>query len=209
MSGDIISSQEILVRNISKDDLDDVLAVEEAAWPEELHANREKFESRLEMFPDGFFGIYVDGKLVGTLTSMLTNTEPSEELTWAELTDNGYIKNHEPKGKWLYIVSLAVSKPGVGYGSQLLSRAIGFSKERGCVGVYLQARPCEYDKYCSEKKEISIEEYLKITRKDGLSIDKEIRFYQNNGFIVVKPIENGEMDKESRNYTVTMILLNN
>ena len=47
---------DIKVRNVRREELDEVIRVEQEAWPAELMASKDKFESRLNVFPDGFFG---------------------------------------------------------------------------------------------------------------------------------------------------------
>ena len=198
---------ENIIHNLDDAHISEVMRVEAEAWPEELRASEEKFRSRLKIFPEGFFGIYVGSVLAGTLTSMRTNKQPTEDLKWAEVTGDGYIKNHEPNGRWLYVASLGISgrHAGQGLGKQLLAGgAFRLAKTSGCAGVFLQARPCDYDKYCKTNGELPIERYLKLRKADGSHIDKELRFYERAGFEIVKPVENGEEDKASRNYTVTM-----
>ena len=48
----------LIIRNAHSEDLDAVMRVEQD-WPEGQQAPREKFVSRLERFPDGFFLVAV------------------------------------------------------------------------------------------------------------------------------------------------------
>ncbi len=201
--------ESIIIDNVPVAHVSEVIRVEKEAWPEELRAPEDKFRQRLEKFPHGFFGIYVNGVLAGTLTSMRTNKTPQEDLKWDEVTGNGYVSTHEANGAWLYVVSLGVSEKysGKGLGASLIGKATEFAKSLGCEGLFLQARPCEYDTYCKANGDLPIGEYLKLRRLDGQHIDKEIRFYEKSGLKIVKPVEDGEIDAASRNYTVTMQFL--
>ena len=197
---------EIIITNLVDAHISEVLRVEAEAWPEELRASEEKFRSRLRIFPEGFFGACVNDILAGVLTSMRTSRMPEEKLTWNEITGNGYIKNHENNGDWLYVVSLGVSPKfsGRGVGNNLVAYAIKFAKNLGCAGLFLQARPIGYDSHCKANGDVPIEKYLLMRSADGKHIDKELRFYERAGLQIVKPVENGEVDAASRNYTVSM-----
>lgn len=53
------------------------------------------------------------------MTALIVQFEPeSPDHTWAQATDNGSIKNHEPHGNTLYVVDISVSphyrKLGIG-----------------------------------------------------------------------------------------------
>jgi len=64
---------DLKVRNVRREELDEVIRVEKEAWPAELRASKDKFESRINVFPEGFFGVYVNDKLVGVSTSISIN----------------------------------------------------------------------------------------------------------------------------------------
>jgi len=198
---------EVVVRNVKKEELDEVMRVEKETWPEEIQASREKFESRMKIFPEGFFGVYEDGKLVGVSTSEIVKYDPKKNnFTWEEITDNGWIKNtHDPSGNALYVVSVGVSQKrmGRGYGSLLVQKQKELVVKLDLDCLVLGARLSGYHKY----KDLSPEEYLK-KRKEGTSLpfDPEIRFYERNGLKVVKLMANYmENDPESLNYGVVMV----
>lgn len=198
-------------KNLSLDKKDifikEVLEVEKSAWPPELRASKEKFVSRLEMFPDGFFVAQINGKIKGVTTSQVTHY-PSSTKTWDEITDNGFIaKTHDPNKNALYVVSIGVAADTqrVGLGGMLLEAQKNLAFHRNLKCLFLGARVPGYDKYCKEHGEISIEEYLRLKNKQNESIDPEVRFYERKGFGIVKIVANFEPDKESRNYGVIMV----
>src|ERR1035437_7152309 len=85
--------------------LDEVGDVETRAWPSELRASREKFMSRLNVFPEGVIALKVDGKINAVTTSQRCNYNPAdmENHTWDDLTDAGMIaKTHNSTGNALY-----------------------------------------------------------------------------------------------------------
>lgn len=188
--------------------LDEVMRVEESAWPPELQATKEKFTSRLHVFPEGFFVAKVDGKIQGVTTSQITTYDPVASKTWDEITDNGMIvRTHNPSGDALYVVSVGVAKKAQGndIGSKIveIQKELTIKLELKCL--FLGARiPC-YDNYCKEHGELNIEDYLKLKDNDGEALDPEIRFYNRCGLEVRKIISKFEPDIESRNYGVVMV----
>lgn len=188
--------------------LDEVMDVERSAWPPELQATKEKFASRLHVFPEGFFVAKVDGKISGVTTSQITTYDPSVTKTWDEITDNGMIaKTHSPEGNALYVVSVGVAKEAQGnhVGGQIVEKQKELALGLGLKYLYLGARIPGYDKYCKEHGELTIEKYLETKDSDGEAVDPEIRFYNRRGLQVKKIISEFEADNDSRNYGAVMV----
>src|SRR5258708_23426997 len=75
--------------------LDEVVDVEKRTWPDELQASREKFASRLKVFPEGFIVARANGRALGVSTAQITFYDPSKSPTWDELTDSGFLRSEE------------------------------------------------------------------------------------------------------------------
>lgn len=107
----------IYIRNTELQDLDSVVALENRIWPAGTRAPKEKFQSRLEVFPPGFFLAFKNSHLIGASTSEIIRYQPGQEIaSWEEITDDGWIrKTHHSQGNALYVVSLgALSRSGAG-----------------------------------------------------------------------------------------------
>lgn len=182
-------------------------AVERSAWPDELEAPREKFLSRLEIFPEGFMVAKVDGVIKGMSTAQLTTYDPDKKVSWNALTDNGYIKSHDKNGDALYVVSVAVSQDtqGLGLGSKLVEAQKDLAKKLGKKYVFLGARVPGYDEYCKKNGDISIENYIDVKNEKGEVVDPELRFYMRRGLMPAKIVPNFEPDPPSRDYGVVML----
>ena len=197
------------IRNAEIKDLDEIVKLENQIWPEGTRANKEKFESRLKIFPQGFFLALKNGKLIGTSTSEIIFYNPKNPPTsWENITNNGYIKNHNPNGNALYVVSIvAVSRSGGG--SALINAQKNLTQKLNLEYLVLGARIPGYNKYCKENGEISIKNYIKLKRSDGELLDPELRFYTRNELNLVKINPNNmKNDKESRNYGAIMVWKN-
>ncbi len=191
--------------------LDGVMAVEQAAWPEELQASRAKFEKRFDLFPEGFVVAEKDGKIVGVSTAEITNYEASVHKTWDEITDNGMIEGtHNPTGEGLYVVSVGVSPDaqGDGVGGKLVQAQKELTERLGLKYLYLGARMPGYNEYCETHGEIPAQEYLELGGEDHRRFDPEIRFYEKQGLEWMKLIPNFEPDEQSKDFGVVMMWQN-
>ncbi|OGH21646.1 MAG: hypothetical protein A2629_01940 [Candidatus Levybacteria bacterium RIFCSPHIGHO2_01_FULL_41_15] len=188
--------------------LDQILNVEKNSWPPELQASREKFKSRLRIFPQGFLTVKINEKIKGVSTSQITTYDPSSQKTWDEITGNGMIKKtHNPSGNALYVVSVGVSadSQGKGIGGMLIQSQIELAEKLGLKYLFLGARIPGYDAYCKHNGDITVEDYLKKKNEKGDIYDPEIRFYDRQGLHVVKIIPDFEPDEQSRNYGIVML----
>ena len=199
--------------------LDQVMDVEGAAWPEGTRATKDKFESRAKVYPEGFFLAYEAGRVVGVSTSeVFSYSEDSDIQSWENITNNGFITSsqtesgtptgHQEQGNALYVVSLGVD-PAVrnrNIGSILIRRQQELATAKGLQYVVLGARLPGYAEAKQENPELTAEEYASSARADGSPRDDEIRFYSRNGFRISEVKANYmEDDPESLNYGVVMI----
>lgn len=190
--------------------LDSVVNVENSAWPLELRAPREKFSSRLTIFPDGFVALKVDGAIKAVTTAQRCNYDPNdrEAHTWDEFTDLGTIeKTHKADGNALYVVSVGVAADaqGQGLGAMLVEEQKKVAKKIGVEYLFLGARIPGYASFVKQHGEISVEDYLRQITDRGEPIDPEIRFYQRQGLVPAQIIPNFEPDDQSLDYGVVML----
>jgi GNAT superfamily N-acetyltransferase len=190
--------------------LDNVINVENSAWPVELRAPREKFASRLKIFAAGFLALKVDGAVKAVTTSQRCNYEPSdvEAHTWDDFTDFGTIeKTNKSNGNALYVVSVGVAADaqGRGLGAMLVEEQKKVAEKIGVGYLFLGARIPGYASYIKQHGEISVEDYLKQTTDMGESLDPEIRFYQRQGLMPAQIVPNFEPDDQSLDYGVVML----
>jgi hypothetical protein len=57
--------EKILVKRLTLKNLRDMVKVESESWSPELRASSETIKERLNRYPPGNLGIYVNGRLVG------------------------------------------------------------------------------------------------------------------------------------------------
>lgn len=194
------------VRNATPADLDEVMQLEHTIWPAGTQAPREKFESRLYIFPRGFYVAFSEGKMIGASTSQIIFYNPqTPPPSWESATAHGWIRNHNPEGNALYVVSLgAISRSGGG--TALLQAQKELARQLKLQYLVLGSRIPGYNAYCRSVREIPIEAYTQLKREDTELLDSELRFYTRNGLSIEKIVPDYmEDDAESRNYGAVMV----
>lgn len=168
------------VRNAIESDLDGVMAVE-AEWPEEQRAPREKFESRLERFPEGFFIVEADGRIVAVSTSTLKTYDPDDLgtfKTWEVCTNDGYLHPLGDRSDYnaCYIVSSGIRKAyrRGGIREALIRAHFANAVRLGLEFVVTGAMMPGYDRHCRECGDIPACEYA-FLKRDGEPLDPTLR----------------------------------
>jgi ribosomal protein S18 acetylase RimI-like enzyme len=198
--------KKIRIRKANIEDIPQILAVEEEAWPVGLRATEEMYRARIETFPKGTLVAEIEGKIQGVVVTQIVNFGSiinNKTLTWAQVTDNGFIKKtHDPTGDTLYGVNLSVSRYALfGVSSRLIEATgklvVSLNLKRGVLG----ARIPKYYRYADK---MTAEDYVK-TAFSGKPLDPELAFYLRNGLEIVRLIPNYmPNDYESLGYGVLL-----
>jgi len=103
----------IVIRNYTKEDFDELIQIQAECFPppfpSELWWNKEQLTNHVTLFPQGALCVEVESELAGSITGariLFAPAHPSH--TWEDITDNGYIRNHDRQGNTLYIVDISV-----------------------------------------------------------------------------------------------------
>lgn len=198
-----------LIRPASPADLDEIMAVEESAWPEGTRATREAFIERLNVFPEGFLVAVLNKHIVGVLTSQRISFIPGQPASgWEKTTNGGFIgTTHQSEGNTLNVVSVGVAEgyQGRGIGSHLIKRAQQLATEQGLAYVVLDSRVPDYAQY---HQQYTIQQYVSACAGDE-ALDRELRFYARLGFRMMSQndivAECMTCDLQSMNYGVRLV----
>ena len=124
---------EIVIRHVLPNDLEECFLVETAGFLPEEAATRETIKLRIDMFPEGFLVAEMDGRVVGILNSGATDKDDISEEELKQLI------GHDPAGKNMVVFALAVlpefQKRGIA--RQLMSSFVEEALERGKENVLL------------------------------------------------------------------------
>ncbi len=127
---------EIIVRTVLPQDLDDCFLVETSGFPPEEAATRKTIQRRINTFPQGFFVAEIGGRVVGMLNSASTNKDDISDEELKQLI------GHDPLGKNMVVFALAVlpeyQKRGIA--RQLMSRFIREARELQKETVFLMCK---------------------------------------------------------------------
>ncbi len=213
--------RKIRIRQARVDDIEAILLVEEKAWPENLRASREMYQSRLRTFPQGTLVAETEGKIEGVVVVEIVNFRfVSNVCSWDKATDYGYIrKSHDPQGNTLYGVNLSVSpqtqsRVAVALSEAVDKLAIKLDFKQIVLGARIP-RFARYLKHYSQKNGISVisdekrdsiaDHYIRATTRKGHPLDPEINFYQKAGTKIIKLLPDYFKDPESLDYGVLLI----
>ncbi|USK68629.1 GNAT family N-acetyltransferase [Peribacillus asahii] len=196
-----------VLRNYTEADFDELIKVQSECFPppfpEELWWNREQLNNHITLFPEGAICVEVNGQLAGSLTTLCVDFDPAHPThSWSEITDDGYIRNHQGNGDTLYVVDISIRpkyrKFGLGKWMMLamyqlviekkLDRLLGGGRIPGFKRVSGRMTAKEY-----------VEKVL-----SGELNDPVISFLLKCGRTPIAVVENYLEDDESQNYGVLM-----
>lgn len=197
----------VVVRNYQKEDFDELIQIQKDSFPPpfppELWWNVDQLTNHTTLFPEGALCIEVEGEMAGSMTGLVVEFDPLYPWhNWGEITDNGYIGNHNPNGDTLYVVDICV-RPS--YRKHKLGKVLMDSMYDVVVHKKLDrllggGRMPGYHKLASQ---LTPEEYLeKVVR--GEIRDPVITFLLQCGRLPVTIVGNYLDDEESYNYGVLM-----
>lgn len=195
------------VRNYRKEDFDQLIDVQKECFPppfpSELWWNEEQLNNHVTLFPEGALCIEVGGEIVGSMTGLLTHFDPLHpEHSWEEVTDQGYIRNHNPNGNTLYVVDISV-RPAyrkLGLGKWLMLSMYDVVVHKKLERLLGGGRMPGYHKL---SQEMTAEQYLQAVVKGDLK-DPVITFLLRCGRNPVQVVPNYLEDEESCNYGTLM-----
>ncbi len=100
----------LIIRPLAIEDFDHLIALQELCFPGIPTWKREQIESQLRIFPEGQLGIELDGKLVASSSSLIVAFDDYDAWqSWRDIADDGFIRNHDPRGDTLYGIEIMVA----------------------------------------------------------------------------------------------------
>lgn len=191
---------DIKVRPLTIDDYDALVAMQKKCFPGMQTWTRAQIESQLAIFPAGQIGIEVDGRLAASSSSLIVEYDPSLEWhNWGAIADNGYIRNHNPRGDTLYGIEIMVDPEfrGMKLSSRLYDARKELCRERNLARMIIGGR---IPGYGAHAEEMSAREYVEKVI-DRTFHDPVLTAQLSNGFALQGLIPNYfPSDSDSRGY---------
>lgn len=197
----------VTIRNYSEADFDDLIKIQSECFPppfpSELWWNKEQLTNHVTLFPEGALCIEAAGELAGSLTGLIADFDPgNKNHTWEEITDHGYIRNHNPNGNTLYIVDISVRPKyrKLGLGKLMMQAMYHVVIDKGLDRLLGGGRMPGYHKAANS---MTPKQYLNAILKGDIQ-DPVITFLLRCGRVPIGVVENYLDDEESCNYAALM-----
>lgn len=181
--------KKIKVRPLKLKDFEQLVELEELCFPGMPTWKKEHIESQLKHFPEGQIVIEYNKKIVASASSVIIDFDEYEEgHSWAEISDRGYISNHDPEGDTLYGLEIMVHPEfrGMKLARRLYDARKTLCREKNLRRMIIGGRIPGYEKH---KEKISAREYVeKVINKE--IFDPVLTTQLANGFVLKRLIQN-------------------
>lgn len=148
-----LPAKPVRLRQLVSGDYRAIHALQLKCFPQMDPWTQDQFESQLRTFPEGQIGIEYDGVLVASAASLIVDFDLySDWEDWQAISDNGYIRNHDPEGDTLYGIEIMVDPAYRGYrlSRRLYDARKQLVRERGLERIVLGGRLPGYAAHASE-----------------------------------------------------------
>lgn len=196
----------LTIRNYGRGDFASLIALQARCFPppfpSELWWNEEQLTEHVVRFPGGALCAEAEGKIVGSMTALRVTVPRDGPHDWASMTDDGYIRNHEPDGDTIYVVDLCVDPQyrKLGLGKWLMQSMYETVVHLGCRRLLGGGRMPGYKAY-SDK--LGPEEYVRKVGEGELN-DPVITFMLRCGRLPIGVAAEYLEDEQSLNYAALM-----
>ncbi len=198
----------IIVRNMKREDFEAVIALEKLCFPRMIPWTLSQLQSHLRVFPEGQIVIEVDEVLVGSSSSLIVNfDEYSDQHTYDEISDKGYITNHNPEGDNLYGLEVMVHPDyrNMKIGKRLYEARKELAQRLNLKSIVIGGRIPGYHKHADT---MTPRQYAEAVMAKDL-YDPILTFQLMSGFILKRIIKKYLPDDDSSLEYATLMEWNN
>ena len=194
----------MVIRQMKFEDITKLLSMQELCFPGMEPWEEGHLKSHLENFPEGQMVAELDGEIIGSCSSLIINfDEYDDRHTWDDVTDEGYITNHNPDGYNMYGIEVMVH-PGyrrMKVGQRLYEARKELARELNLKSIILGGRIPNYHKFADE---MSPREYVDSVSRHKI-YDPVLTFQLMNDFTLMRVNPNYlPDDKASKKYATLM-----
>ncbi len=202
------TNKKVIIRKLKEKDLKEAADLSYRCFGPDMSLKYEHMKSQIDIFPRGQVCAEYDGKIVGLSLSLIINFDDyGYEHSYEEISDEGYIRNHNPDGINLYGIEVGVDQAyrNLNIGRKLYEERQRICKEYNLKSIIIGGRMPNYCKYADE---MTAEEYGEAVMNDEI-YDSVMTFQKKNGFKLKKIIPNYLLtDEESHCYATSMEWIN-
>lgn len=191
----------IALRPFRSDEAPLLYALEQRIWPPHIQATSEQLCARVEAFPSGVQGVWVNESLVGFGSSQIVHYSPalSPEQLAILLPRRGIIsRNHDPTGNCLHLMSGGILPEfrRRGLWRLLVQSRISLAKMLNLEWVIVDSRMHSYVNRPARYAACSPIAYA-TTLEAGVPVDPYLAFFSALGFRFIASVASSYTDPES------------
>lgn len=199
----------LVLRTSRLSDYDDIREIMDRVYPAMGGAwSREQFAAQIKRFPDGQLCIEDNGKVVAAAISLIVDYNRfGDQHGYWEITGNGYLTTHDPKGDTLYGVDVFVHPD---YRDLRLGRRLYDARKSLCEHLNLRRIVAggRIPGYAKHAKKMAPSRYIELVKKKELR-DPILSFQLANDFHVRRLITGYLPEDEESGAFATLIEWNN
>lgn len=124
------------IRNAKIDDLEELLSIEQECFPPDEAAKKEEIKERLDNYPNHFWLLVQDEKIVSFINGFTTNEKDLRD----EMYEN--VSLHDEDGDWQMIFGLNTLPEyrKQGHAKRLIEHVIEYAQKENRLGVVLTCK---------------------------------------------------------------------
>lgn len=198
----------MVIREMKEEDIQAILDMQELCFPGMNPWKRDQLYSHLTIFPEGQFVAELDGEIIGSCSSLIINfDEYDDRHTWDDVTNEGYITNHNPDGYNLYGIEVMVHPEyrRMKVGHRLYEARKELAREMNLKSIIIGGRIPNYHKHA---KEMSPREYVDAVSRHKI-YDPVLSFQLMNDFTLMRINPNYLPDDKASGKYATLMEWNN
>ncbi|MEQ9407032.1 MAG: GNAT family N-acetyltransferase [Fuerstiella sp.] len=177
------------IRQLTIEDFDALVAMQKVCFPGMQPWDRDQIESQIQHFPEGQLAIEIDGTLAASSSSLILEYDVGLEWhDWKKVADEGYIRNHKPKGDTLYGIEMMVHPDfrGMKLSRRLYDARKELCREKNLARIIIAGRIPGYHKHAED---MTAREYVENVI-DKTIYDPVLTAQLSNGFALQGLIPN-------------------
>ena len=124
------------IRTAMERDIKEIAKVEAKCFPPAEAASLENFRKRVEVYPDHFWLLEHEGKILAFINGMVTNEETIQD----EMFENARLHEKDEKWQAIFGVCTLPKYQGKGYAAMLMEQVIADAKAQGRQGCILTCK---------------------------------------------------------------------
>ena len=198
----------VTIRQMSKSDVDAVVALQRRIYPEDLCWSEDELLLHIQTFPEGqLVAIDSSDRIVGSASSLIIDWDDyAESAQWSAITGGGTFSTHNPLGKTLYGADMCVDPLArrLGIGTLFYEARKRMVRERSLKRLLTGGR---IPGYAQVSQEMTPEEYVEDVVA-GRRTDPTLSFQLANGLVVLDVVPEYLDDRDSRHFATLLEWLN-